>query len=463
MNLYQKGLLAFALVILIAIATVAALVGQRTATAFRHYTVLYSNRAQILADGLADYYVTHGTWSGLQADLAALPGMHSAGAGPGASRGRGAATAAAWNFRVADDQGNIVADSSGRPGGRLSQAELRQALPIQASDRHVGYLLPAGEAMRVTTLDEPAQRFLERVWQALLLGGLIAFLAALVLAGLLTRSIVAPVQALTEAAQVIASGHLEVQAPVQGQDEIARLARAFNRMATSLKRAEEARRAQTADIAHELRNPLAVLQGTLEALADGIYAPTTENVQPALDQVQTLNRLVGDLRTLAQADAGQLQLERQPLDLAILLQRVSDIYREPLTEKGLELHHDIPAHLPAVLGDYERLHQVLGNILSNALRYVPSGATVHIVAQAETDGVVVRVIDNGPGVSEQDLPRLFERFWRGEPSRSRATGGSGLGLAIAQRIIAAHNGRIWAEATTGGGLTVAFWLPRVGT
>jgi signal transduction histidine kinase len=460
MNLYQKGLLAFALVILIAIATVAILVGQRTTTAFRRYTVLYSNRAQILADGLADYYATHSTWTELQADLSALPGMHSAGAGPGAGRGRGATTTATWDFRVADEQGNIVANSLGMPEGHLSRTELRQALPIQVGDRLVGYLLPASEAVHVTTLDEPAQHFLARVWQALFLGGLVALLAAMILAGLLTHGIVAPVHTLTEAAQVIASGHLEVQAPVQGHDEIARLAHAFNRMATSLKRAEEARRAQTADIAHELRNPLAVLQGTLEALADGIYTPTGDNIQPALDQVQTLNRLVGDLRILAQADAGELQLERQPLDLAILLRRVSDIYREPLTEKGIALHQDIPTHLPNVLADYERLHQVLGNILSNALRYVPSGAMLRIVAQAETEGVVVRVIDNGPGVPQQDIPQLFERFWRGEPSRSRATGGSGLGLAIAQRIIAAHNGRIWAESTTGGGLTVAFWLPR---
>ena len=286
-------------------------------------------------------------------------------------------------------------------------------------------------------------------------------LAALLLAGVLTRSIVAPVRHLTDAAQAVAAGELDVRAPVRGKDEIARLGQTFNAMAASLKRAEDARRAQTADIAHELRNPLAVLQGTLEALADGIYEPTPENTQPALDQVRTLNRLVGDLRTLALADAGQLHLERQPLDVNVLLARAMEAYRESLAEKDIILQDATGSALPQVSADYDRLTQVVGNVLSNAARYVPAGGVVRITSQSTGDGVEVRIADNGPGVPEDDLPKLFERFWRGDPSRSRETGGSGLGLAIARHVIEAHGGRIRAEATPGGGLTIGFWLPCV--
>ncbi len=457
MSLYQKGLLSFAIVILIAVATVAVLVGQRTATELRQYTTLYSNRAQLTAQALAEYYTTRTSWEGLQdnLDTLALPGFHGGTNSGGQGRGAGQPT---WEFRVADVQGHVVANTIGPVGARVSKAILQRALPIEVEQVTVGYLIPDDELVRNAPLDEPAQRLLERIWSALLLGSLIAFMAALLLAGLLERGIVAPVRELTDAAQEVAGGDLSVHAPVRGDDEIAHLAQAFNHMAAGLKRAEDARRAQTADIAHELRNPLAVLQGTLEALADGVYDPTPDNIQPALDQVRTLNRLVTDLRTLALADAGALRLERHTLNLASLISHIVDIYRAPLAEKELHLHVEVEAPLPQVSADADRITQVLDNILSNAIRYVPAGSTVRISAAKEQGGVTVRVADNGPGVPETDLPKLFERFWRGDPSRSRATGGSGLGLAIARRVIEAHEGRIWAETTPGGGLTMAFWL-----
>jgi two-component system sensor histidine kinase BaeS len=456
MSLFQKGLLAFAVVIFIAVATVALLVGRRAETEFRSYAALYSNRAQMLAGVLEAYYQERGSWDGLQASLADL------GIGPGRARrgsgGQGVGSGA-WDYRVADGEGLVVASSAGRPEGRLTSAERQRALALEVDGFAVGYLLPDAEAMHSLMLDAPSEQFLERMWQALLAGGLVAFVAALVLAGLLTRGILAPVRALTDAAGAVAVGNLDVTAPVSGSDEIARLAQTFNQMASSLKTAEEARRAQTADIAHELRNPLAVLQGTLEALGDGVYEPTAENVGPALDQVRTLNRLVEDLRTLALADAGELRLQLQPLGLGRLLERAIEAHREGAAERGLALEADLPQEVPSIQGDYDRLTQVLGNVLSNALRYVPAGGAVRITAAADDGGVAVRIADNGPGVRAEDLPRVFDRFWRGDPSRSRGTGGSGLGLAIARRVVEAHGGRIWAEETPGGGLTIAVWLP----
>jgi two-component system sensor histidine kinase BaeS len=470
MNLYQKGLLAFAVVILIAVLTVAILVGQRAESEFRSYNILYSNRAQTLAQTLTAYYTEHGSWDGLQAQVETLVPM------PGRRQGRGGVTGgnttngnagsggmATWDFRVADADGRVIADSAAIPTGKLTTAEQQQALPIRDGEQIVGYLLPGREALGAALLDEPAQQYLDQLRGALLVGGLVAFVAALLLAGVLTRGIVAPVRRLTQAAQAVAAGDLDTRAPVQGHDEIADLAQTFNTMSASLQRAEQARRAQTADIAHELRNPLSVLQGTLEALADGIYEPTPDNIEPALGQVRTLNRLVGDLRTLALADAGELRLERQAVDMIALLEHATEAYREVLDNHGLALVYTPETHPLTVYADYERLTQVVGNILSNAARYVPAGGRVQITMQAAQDGAEVTIADNGPGVPDTDLPRIFERFWRGDPSRSRATGGSGLGLAIARHIIIAHGGRIWATQTPGGGLTVAFWLPGAST
>ncbi len=460
MNLYQKWLLAFALVILVAVGTIAAMVATRTEAAFRRYAMVNSNLAQELAASLADYYTQTGSWDGLQAALAELPTtlpITERGRGQGGMHGPMGGAGQQFIYQVADATGQRVADSAGPPSGNFSHSDLQRALPIQVEGTTVGYLLIL--VAESNSLAAPAQSFLTQTRTALLYGVLAAFATALLAGGLLVRGIVAPLHKLTQAAQAIAAGNLQARAPIQGHDEVAQLAQTFNQMAESLARAETARRAQTADIAHELRNPLAVLQGTLEALADGIYTPTTENIQPALDQVQTLNRLVEDLRLLALADAGQLRLERGPLDLGELLTRTAEAYRIRLEEKGLALEVNIPTNLPLVNADSDRLAQVIGNILSNAVSYLPAGCTIWVSARAEKNGVSVRLADNGPGVPAADLSRLFERFWRSDPSRSRTTGGSGLGLAIARQIVEAHGGHIHAEPTPGGGLTLAFWLP----
>ncbi len=466
MSLYRKGVLAFALVILIAVATVLLLVSRQTENEFRQYALLYSGRAQNIGAGLAAYYQTHGSWEGVQA---ALPTLAPVAGGPQGQGGRGAGRGSGqsgepgaadfWDFRVADAAGRIVAHLEGPPEGALSRAELARALPISVDGETVGYLLPDAVVARNVPLGGPEQQYLNQVRAALWTGAGVAFVAALLVGGLLMRGIVAPVQRLTRAAERIAQGDLDVRAAVAARDEIGQLGRAFNTMAASLSHAQTARRAQTADIAHELRNPLAVLRGTLEAISDGVYAPTPENLDPALAQVQTLTRLVEDLRVLALADAGELRLERQPLALALLLSRVVEAHRVALEAQGLTLTCVLPASLPEVVGDTDRLAQVVGNLLANAAQHVPAGGAVRLSARADQRGVLVQVADNGPGVSEAELPRLFERFWRSDPARSRDTGGSGLGLAIARRIIEAHDGRIWAAPTPGGGLTVAFWLP----
>ena len=452
MKLYVKILLAFIVVIGLAVSVVGLAIGRLVEREFRSYNALYSNRAQRTAEALKIYFAENSSWSGVQEHIEILTPV---GKGPGQGQGAASPSSENWSYRVADANGRIVANFGGEVDGSLSADEKRGALPLEIEGVLVGYLAMSEDA----PLEQPAEEFLVGLEKAVWYGIAIAFGAALLTAGLLTRGITAPVRHLTEAAEAISDGALESRAPVSGRDEIAQLAQTFNETAANLQNEEQLRQAQTADIAHELRNPLSILQGSLEALADGIYEPTIENIEPALDQVRTLNRLVEDLRTLALVDAGTLSLEKQSVNLAQFLQRVADAHHESFVAHQIDIKTDIENSRLMVLVDYERLTQVVNNILGNALRYVTSGSALRIEASRHNEGVLVSFIDNGPGIAASDLPYLFQRFWRGEPSRSRETGGSGLGLTIARRIMEAHHGRIWAEATPGGGLTIRFWLP----
>ncbi len=457
MRLYAKWLLAFTAVILLTLLTLSVLVGRGVELEVRRYTVRAVGERVV--EALQQYYLTYGSWDGLPDVLPALL-IWRPRANPQGRPEMGMAMM--WGpvrpvaLRVTDPAGQLIAETR---VANYPQATLSSTFPISVNGNIVGYLTLWTPQIRDLALESSALLLLRGVRRAIIISGLVAFVAAIILGALWVRSVVAPVQHLSAAARAIAAGDLRARAPVQGHDEIAELAQTFNLMAESLERARVARQMQTADIAHELRNPLSVLQGTLEALADGIYAPTPENIEPALDQVRTLNRLIEDLRLLAQVDAGELRLNVAPLNLEPWLARILDAYRPVFQERALTLSVALPPDLPPLRADADRLAQVLHNIIGNALRYVPSGGAVRITAQREGTGVTVRVADTGPGLPPEQRALIFERFWRAESSRSRETGGSGLGLTIARQIVLAHGGRIWAEETPGGGLTIAFWLP----
>jgi two-component system sensor histidine kinase BaeS len=461
-SLFWKGMLAFLAVILVAVGTVALVGGRITESEFRRYTFARGGMWSQQISSLAGYYATHGSWEGVQDTLptpSGKGGQGRGGSGQGGGQGGGDATGPAWlNYRVADTDGRIVGDTRGLPDG-TSRVELQDGIPVQVEDRVVGYLLPASNTLGTLPLDAFQTQFLARVETALWIAALAALAVALVVGGLLFRSIVAPLRRLTAASQAITAGDLTVRAPVQGQDEVAQLAYAFNRMAESLAHAEEARQNQTADVAHELRTPLTVLRGALEAMLDGIYPTDRDNLLAALAQVQTLTRLVEDLRLLALADAGQLRLQTASLDLSAFLREIVEAHRLQAQEREVSLTLEMAPSLPIVQADRDRLAQVMGNLLGNALRYVSSGGHIRVHAVDRGREVTVAVADDGPGIPSQDLPYLFERFWRGDRARRRATGGSGLGLTIARSLVEAHGGRIWAESVKEQGSTFTFSLP----
>ena len=290
---------------------------------------------------------------------------------------------------------------------------------------------------------------------------LLSSLAALVVAGLTgfltARRIARPLVHLRDAARGLDLRDLSRRVPVEGEDEIADVARAFNHMGDRLEREERVRRQLLADVAHELRHPLAVLQGRLELMQDGVVALDQEALLPLQDEVIRLTRLVGDLRDLSLAEVGQLSLHVQPVSIPSLLEALL-INLEPVAAaKKIALEPDIATDLPPVAGDPDRLRQVLVNLLANALQYTPEGGQVRVRAWNEGPEVRLSVCDTGPGISPEDLPHLFERFYRTDRSRSRATGGSGLGLAIVRSLVELHGGRVQAESQVGKGtcITVA--------
>jgi len=291
-------------------------------------------------------------------------------------------------------------------------------------------------------------------------------IAVLVIMGLslmvglvLSRGISRPLVELAKATQAVAAGDLSTRVPTHSPGEIGELAAAFNQMTQDLAQADKLRRNLTADVAHELRTPISVVRGKVEGILDGVYPATSEHLEPVLEEIKLLTQLVEDLGMLALAEAGQLALERQATNLGDLLQDAQVNFSPQAADRGVTLTLDLPTELPKVMVDRRRIAQVLGNLLTNALRHTPGGGYVTLSAAASERMVKVTVADTGKGIPSEDLPYIFERFWRGDKSRSRAAGGTGLGLAIAKQLVEVHGGTISVESTPGQGSTFWFTLP----
>jgi two-component system OmpR family sensor kinase/two-component system sensor histidine kinase BaeS len=464
LSLFWKIMAAFALVLVAGVGGVTFIARQTTASEFRHYMFGAAGPDQLAAQ-LADYYAQNGSWNGVEAFLGGGGMMSGRGMmRGGGSAGLGGQGGPGQRIIIADVQGNVVADSTGGTSGQLPPGQLSRGVPIiTVKGQRVGTLLyTSGGGMMFGMMDTPEQNFLDRVNRAVLAAGLVAGVVALILGFVVFRGITAPLNRLTCAAHAVAEGDLSQRVNIHTGDEIAELGAAFNSMAVNLERSEQVRRQMTADIAHELRTPLSVIQGNLEAVLDGVYPADAEHIQPALDQAQLLARLVEDLRTLALAEAGQLSLDRQPAEATELVKRVVTSFEPKAADKRVTLSIDAPTSLPRVRADGQRIAQVLTNLLSNALRYTPQDGRVDVRLRPEAQSVLISVNDTGPGISAEDLPHIFDRFYRADKSRSRdapGAGGSGLGLAIARSIVEAHGGRIWAESETGKGTTITFTLP----
>jgi two-component system OmpR family sensor kinase/two-component system sensor histidine kinase BaeS len=279
-----------------------------------------------------------------------------------------------------------------------------------------------------------------------------------------SRRFTVPLSETMKAADALASGDLSARVPEQGDGEFRRFAHSFNEMAEALEAADRQRRELLADVAHELRTPLTIIQGNLEGLRDGVYDPSPDHLDLVLDETRNLSRLVEDLRLLALAEAGQLRMKPEMLDVRQLLVDVRDAFTAQVDEAGISLAVEVSSPVPPLHADPQRLGQVLGNLLANSLQHTPSGGLVTLGAEADSEWREVQlwVADTGEGIPAEDLPYLFDRFYRTDKSRTRSTGGAGLGLPIARQLVRAHGGRIGVESQLGQGTRFTVALPVAG-
>jgi signal transduction histidine kinase len=290
---------------------------------------------------------------------------------------------------------------------------------------------------------------------------LAAVVTALILSWIVSTRVVRPVRTLADATHQVAQQPDAARVESRGSDELAQLADAFNEMASSLDRAQEARRQLLADVAHELRNPLATIDSYIEALADGVLPADDENWNAIRAETRRLNRLVDDLQMVSRAEAHELELHKSSADPAEIVGDAVKAARPAYAAKDVTLEMTVAPQLTPVVVDRERLAEVLANLLANALRHTPSGGRVCAAARSWDGMLEISVADTGEGIAPEHLERLFERFYRADPARSRASGGTGIGLAIVRAIVEAHGGSVVASsAGSGRGATFTIRLPR---
>ena len=289
--------------------------------------------------------------------------------------------------------------------------------------------------------------------------GLVAIGIAIVLAYLLSRRILSPVKALMTAARQFGKGDFSHRVKYKGKGEMGELASSFNSMAENLEKNEQMRRNMVADVAHELRTPISNLKGYLEAISDGVVKPDEAIIQSLNEEAGSLTRLVTDLQELTLADAGKLKITRQPEDISHIIKETVSAIQGKALSKELRVTTELPDELPLVEIDGLRIRQVLNNLLNNAVAHTSKGGSITINGKQQDKKILISVTDTGEGIPPEDLPMIFERFYRVDKSRTRATGGSGLGLTIAKRLVEAHGGTIGVTSQVGKGSTFTFSMP----
>lgn len=454
-SLSFKLMLVILLVSLSGVGLVALMAGQSASREFDR--LLLEELRTSFGERAANYYRNTRSWRGVATRLSPERGRPSRELLRGSNVPNPVAAGLERTlFSLLDVNGCVVLPAGNlRTGTCLNIAELETVEPLDVDGVRVGWILTVN---RLPTLDPLQEAFLERFRNALVLGAIGSLLLALVIGVLLTRTLTRPLTELRAAIGDMRQGRLGQSVPVRSLDELGELAGAFNEMSADLERASVVRKQMTADIAHELRNPLMVLSGTIEALRDGVLQPTDERFHMMFEEAEHLKHLVDDLRTLSLADSGQISLNREVVPIVDLLDRVADGYALEAHSRDVDIHVVSEPGLTAAI-DPARIVQVLGNLVTNALRFTPAGGQINLTASRGANDLLLTVRDTGLGIPETDIPYLFDRFYRGNKSRKADAGESGLGLAIARSLVEAHGGGIEVASTVGEGTHFKIRLP----
>ncbi|MFN2113325.1 MAG: sensor histidine kinase, partial [Anaerolineales bacterium] len=442
----------------------------RTRNAFDTY-IRDQNQYQ-LADQLIAHYQENGSWENVEAVFREFYGANPTGNQGTGNQGAGSNGTGAQGrnlnrpgetqpplppFVLADQTGVIVGGTTNHPGFQLRDSlpdkDIKASLALEIDGEVRGYLAAVPISPNRNFIQ---QAFLETVQQGLLISSLATLLIALVLGGILIMSFTRPIRKLVGATERVASGELGYQVDIKSSDELGRLADSFNSMSKDLKNADRSRKQMTADIAHDLRTPLSILHGYTEAMNEGKLEGSPEIYKVMHQQAQHLNYLIEDLRTLSLLDSEELNFQIQEIDPAIILQQTLAAFQPLAQEKGLSISLDIRDQISRLKLDPDRLMQIMGNLVSNAVNVLPEGGRIWIKAWNEADQVSIEVKDDGPGISAEDLHQIFDRHYRIDKSRSRGPGSSGLGLAITKKLVEAQGGVIgtWSEVGQGTSFTI---------
>jgi two-component system, OmpR family, sensor histidine kinase BaeS len=494
LSILWKLTLAFMLVAVISAAFVAVFI--RLTTSDRLFSLIIEQQRNDLQTILSNYYTTNHSWDGVEVkwqswtdEMASKnnpapeppPGDSGAnnngsgnntsknssnnGSGNNTSNPSGGGNSSGQQndarfrerrrlFGLADEKGIVIVplDPYFVKGSTLPTDVLERATPIEVNKVRVGMILTAPLE---PSLRPEENAFLQRTNQALLMGALVAMLIALIVGVLLALTLITPLQKLTQAVQKITSGELGQQVDVKGGDEIGVLAETFNQMSQEVARVNHLRRQMTADIAHDLRTPLTVIAGYIESMQDGILQPTPERLALIYTEIERLQDLVGDLRTLSLADAGELSLHLQVISPKYLLNRAAAPYQHRAEQQQVTLRVEMGQDVDPIRVDEARMMQVFSNLLSNALRYTSAGGEIVLSAVQKGKFVELSVKDNGEGILEENLQHIFERFYRADSSRySDADETTGLGLAIVKALVEIQKGTIRAESQVGQGSAI---------
>jgi signal transduction histidine kinase len=453
-RLWVRLTFAFVAVTLVGVAAVALLTDWGAGGRFRDFLMHQELMVPgAIADDLSSYYQQRGNWTGVGQVFSGPIMPFGFGRGMGMMRGAPSAV-------LADANGRVVYDDRGaRMGAFINPAERADAVPITSNGNTVGYLVVVPQP--IGALAPAEQDFLLELRRTLALAALGAGGLGILIGLGVSRALAAPLTDLANAARAFAGRDWSRRVPVRGTDEMAEVAREFNSMADALQSAETQRSNMMADIAHELRTPLTVLQGNLRAMLDEVYPLEHKEIATLYDETRLLSRLVDDLRELALAESGHLQLNLQSVDLGQVTRAAITNFVTAADAQNVHLGAQGDEKIN-VRADPDRLAQILRNLLANALRYTPSGGQITLSSEVTQDGKFARVTasDSGEGIASEDLTNLFDRFYRGDKSRARASGGSGLGLSIAKTLVEAMGGRIGVESEPGKGSRFWFTVPR---
>jgi len=445
------------MVLIIAVLTAGILISvfslEATKSSFNQY-VFKVREAQLdqWEEVYIQYYLYQGSWQGIESyKIMGGPMMRGQGQGMG------------WG---ANQQVVVLADVNGeilihpyrdQVGKILDNSLLNKGRPIEIADKIVGYIFP--QDIFISEAQDLEQKFITSVLNAVVLGTLLASLIAIVFGLWLSRKLTKPLEELANVSQKVAKGDFGHYITLNTRDELGSVAQAFNKMSRELEQTQFIRKQMFADISHELRTPLTILGSRIEAALESKGILDAPQLSSLYDEVIRLQDLVKELQDLSYLEAGQIKLNVQEIDLRQFTQDLNFLLEAEANARDIKFDIFVDEKLELIQADMQKLKQIILNLLSNAFHYTQSGGFVQLRMEKNGFNAVIKVIDSGPGIDEEDLPNIFQRFYRADKSRNRATGGTGLGLAIAKGYVDAHNGEISVESTIGKGTIFIITLP----